>query len=169
MAQKYPGLYLYYDWMDGLLQIEPEKAMQIIANLYRFSKDGEDPQPLEDGMCNIMQNIFIAGMKRNKKNAENGRIGGTISSCHRSYGTGTAMPPAHGHTKKQNTIPEWDPLPPPESLNYDGLEEYLQEFRTREIARIKGLEKFAIEHNRMDEKAAAIFADMKRIYGVEDE
>lgn len=170
MAQKYPGLYLYYDWMEGLLQLPPETAMEIIENLYHFSKDGEEPQPLENGTYNVLQNLLISAMKRNKQNEANGRIGGTISSCHRAYNTGSSMPAACGSSKKKkDDIPKWDPLPPPESLNYEEQDQYLEEFRLRQIAKIKAMEKLAIENNRMDENAAAVFANMKRIYGIEDE
>lgn len=114
MAQKYPGLYLYYDWMEGLLQLPPERAMEIIRNLYFFSKDDVEPQPLEDAMCNILQNFIMAGMKRSKQSAENGRMGGIISSVRR----GAAAKPS---------IPEWNPFPPPEAFDDEALDQYIRE------------------------------------------
>ena len=86
MAQKYPGLYLYYDWLDGLLQLPPEVVVQIIGNLYNYSKLGADPEPLSNPTYNIIQNMYIAGLKRSKQSSEIGRLGGQTRAAKHADG-----------------------------------------------------------------------------------
>ena len=43
MSKKYPGLYLYFDWLKGLEKMPPKTAMQIICNLYHFAEDARAP------------------------------------------------------------------------------------------------------------------------------
>ncbi len=75
MAKKYPGLYLYYDWIDALSGIPAGKAMAIIQNLRNYAQYGTEPPPLT-GTAGSLQGIFIAQITRAKINAENGKKGG---------------------------------------------------------------------------------------------
>ena len=75
MSKKYPGLYLYYDWIDVLLGLPAGKAMAIIKNLRNYAQYGTEPQPL-DGTAGSLQSLFLAQLNRAKINAENGKMGG---------------------------------------------------------------------------------------------
>lgn len=78
MAKKYPGLYLYYDWIAALEKIPAKKAMNIIKNLRDYARDGIEPPSL-DGHEGSLQDLFMAQIKRSAANAEHGRQGGLIS------------------------------------------------------------------------------------------
>ena len=75
MAQKFPGFYLYFDWIDALSTIPPTKAMRIIQNMRAFLEEGTTPPPLS-GAANCIQLMMLAQLTRAKTNAENGRLGG---------------------------------------------------------------------------------------------
>ena len=96
MAKKYPGLYLYFDWLKGLVKLPPEIAMRIIENLYHFAEEGKEPEPLEDLSYSILQDMYVEQLRRSKNQAENGRLGGykrarnalqnsSFSTCDRVY------------------------------------------------------------------------------------
>ena len=76
MAKKYPGLYLYFDWLKGLVKLPPEEAMQIIENLYHYTEEGREPAPLENFCYNIIQDMYLDQIKRAQLAAETGRRGG---------------------------------------------------------------------------------------------
>ena len=76
MAKKYPGLYLYFDWLKALVKLPPEVAMRIIENLYHYAEESIEPRPLEELCYNIIQDMFLEQLRRSKTNGENGRIGG---------------------------------------------------------------------------------------------
>ena len=84
MAKKYPGLYLYYDWIDALVGLPAGKAMTIIKNLRNYAQYGTEPQPL-DGAAGSLQSLFLAQLNRAKTNAENGKLGGARTHKNR-YG-----------------------------------------------------------------------------------
>ena len=75
MAKKYPGLYLYFDWIDALEDLPAKKSMTIIKNLRDYARDGVEPPPL-DGYAGTLQALLAAQMKRSITNAQNGRLGG---------------------------------------------------------------------------------------------
>lgn len=75
MAKKFPGLYLYFDWIDALTALPAAKAMRIIKNLSAYAKNGTTPTPLE-GPAQILQGLMIASIDRSKINSENGKLGG---------------------------------------------------------------------------------------------
>ena len=81
MSQKYPGLYLYFDWLKGLEKMSPEIAMRIICNLYHFAEDGREPQPLEDTHYEIIQDVYLDQIKRSKRISEVNRS--NVSSRYR--------------------------------------------------------------------------------------
>jgi hypothetical protein len=72
MQRKYPGLYLYYDWLDALQKMEPEKAMRIITNLRNFSEKDEDPIPV-GGTEDMVQSFMLSQLKRSKKSSESNK------------------------------------------------------------------------------------------------
>jgi hypothetical protein len=74
MAKKYPGLYLYYDWLEGIEQMGQEEGYRMVLNLYHYAKEGTAPTPLS-GANNIVQNMCIAQIERAKKQGEGGRLG----------------------------------------------------------------------------------------------
>ena len=46
MSKKYPGLYLYFDWLRGLEKLPPAVAMKIIHNLWHYAEERREPVPL---------------------------------------------------------------------------------------------------------------------------
>ena len=70
MSKKYPGLYLYFDWLKGLEKMPPKTAMQIICNLYHFAEDGRAPEPLTDRHFDIIQDMYLEQIKRSKRLSE---------------------------------------------------------------------------------------------------
>ncbi len=76
MAKRYPGLYLYFDWLKGLSKLPPEIAMKIIVNLYHYAEDGTEPEPLEDLHYSILQDMYFDQLKRSKAQEERARLGG---------------------------------------------------------------------------------------------
>ena len=78
MTRKYPGLYLYFDWLKGLVKLPPEVAMKIIENLYHYAKDGVEPPPLEEMHYSIIQDMYVDQMKRMKRLEMQGRVGGLV-------------------------------------------------------------------------------------------
>ena len=83
MAQKFPGFYLYFDWIDALSSIPPAKAMCIIQNMRRYLEDGTNPPPLT-GAANCIQLMMLAQLMRAKASAEYGRLGGAPAHKKRS-------------------------------------------------------------------------------------
>jgi hypothetical protein len=69
MSKKYPGLYLYYDWVDALEMLSPEIAMKIIINLRRFAESNIEPEEIR-GPELLIQNMMLAQLKRSKQTAE---------------------------------------------------------------------------------------------------
>ena len=69
MSQKYPGLYLYFDWVDALEKLSPETAMTIIVNLRRFAESSIEPEEIP-GPEVLIQNMMLAQLKRSKQTAE---------------------------------------------------------------------------------------------------
>lgn len=76
MAKKYPGLYLYFDWLRALVKLPPEVAMRIIENLYHYAEDSIEPRPMEELSYNIIQDMFLEQLRRSKANSQNGHMGG---------------------------------------------------------------------------------------------
>ena len=76
MTRKYPGLYLYFDWLKGLVKLPPEVAMKIIENLYHYAEDGVEPPSLEEMHYSIIQDMYVDQMKRSMIYAQSGRMGG---------------------------------------------------------------------------------------------
>ncbi len=88
MARKYPGLYLYFDWLKGLVKLPPDVAMKIIENLYHYAEDGVEPPPLEEVHFNILQDMYMDQLKRSMINAENGRNGGLAKAANERMAKG---------------------------------------------------------------------------------
>lgn len=65
MAQKYPGFYLYYDWLDALENMNPDRAMTILKNLRNYAQHDIDPPEL-GGWESFIQNFMLAQLKRSK-------------------------------------------------------------------------------------------------------
>lgn len=78
MAQKYPGFYLYFDWIDVLSTLPSAKAMEIICNMRAYLEDGIEPPPMK-GNAGSIQLLILAQLKRSRINSANGRHGGTPS------------------------------------------------------------------------------------------
>jgi hypothetical protein len=89
MAQKFPGFYLYFDWIDALSTIPATKAMEIIRNMRYFLEDGESPDAMK-GSANSIQLMMLAQLTRAKMNAENGRLGG--APAHKKHAATTVLP-----------------------------------------------------------------------------
>jgi hypothetical protein len=70
MAQKYPGLYLYFDWLRGLEKMPPKIAMQIICNLFHYAEEGREPAPLSETHYEIVQDLYLEQIKRSKRTSE---------------------------------------------------------------------------------------------------
>ena len=81
MARKYPGLYLYFDWLKGLVKLPPEVAMKIIENLYHYAEDGVEPTPLEEMHYNIIQDMYVDQFKRGLENEQRARKGGLAKAA----------------------------------------------------------------------------------------
>lgn len=109
MAKKYPGLYLYYDWMEAIEALGPKQGFQLILNLYHFSKDNAKPKPL-DGTANIIQNLCIAQMERSKLLSEAGKAGNIIKA-QKLHAARENLPPI-----LQNSSLYIDPNDDPEEL-----------------------------------------------------
>ena len=77
MAKRYPGLYMYYDWMEAVESLGPEPGFQLMINLYHYSKEGRKPMPLE-GSANLIQNLCLAQLERSIKQSEAGTRGNQI-------------------------------------------------------------------------------------------
>lgn len=78
MSKKFPGFYLYYDWVEALEELPPKKAMTIIKNMKDYLRDGVEPMPL-DGRAGTLQFMIMSQLRRSKTNSENGRLGGSPS------------------------------------------------------------------------------------------
>lgn len=48
MSKKYPGLYLYFDWLRGLENVPSETAMEFINNLWHYAEERRPSIPLSD-------------------------------------------------------------------------------------------------------------------------
>ena len=78
MAQKYPGLYLYFDWLRGLEKMPPKIAMQIICNLFHYAEEGREPEPLSEKYYEIVQDLYLEQIKRSKRTSEVRRVSAKI-------------------------------------------------------------------------------------------
>lgn len=78
MAQRYPGFYLYFDWIDVLSTLPSAKAMEIICNMKAYLAEGIEPPPMK-GNAGSIQHLILAQLKRSRINSANGRHGGTPS------------------------------------------------------------------------------------------
>ena len=65
MSQKYPGFYLYYDWLDALNNMPPETALSIINNLRNYAQYDTEP-PFLPGWEGFVQGFMLAQLKRSK-------------------------------------------------------------------------------------------------------
>ena len=74
MAKKYPGLYLYFDWLKNLETMPKEVAMEIVLNLYHYAEEQREPEPLGDPHYEIVQNMLLDQLKRAVKKAESNRV-----------------------------------------------------------------------------------------------
>ena len=74
MAKKYPGLYLYFDWLECIESMGAKEGYRMVMNLYHYVKDGVRPDPLR-GTNNLVQNICLAQIDRSKERGEIGRLG----------------------------------------------------------------------------------------------
>ena len=88
MSKKYPGLYLYFDWLRALGQLPPEVAMKIILNLGRYAEEDIEPEPLEELHYNIVQTFLLEQQRRSKQQAELGRRGGAARVRNAAQGRG---------------------------------------------------------------------------------
>lgn len=121
MAKKYPGLYLYFDWIDALSGIPAGKAMAVIKNLSDYTRYGTEPTPLT-GTAGSLQTIFLAQLTRSKINAENGKKGG--APTHKAPSATSVSTPI----KK----PAFEDLPPDlTSDDFDSLDDYVKYIRAR--------------------------------------
>ncbi len=64
MAKKYPGLYLYFDWLKNLETLPLDVGMEIILNLYHFAQEKREPRPLSAPHYEIVQNMLMDQVKR---------------------------------------------------------------------------------------------------------
>ena len=64
MAKKYPGLYLYFDWLDNLETIPLNVGMEIVLNLFHYAREKRDPLPLSVPQYEIVQNMLKDQVKR---------------------------------------------------------------------------------------------------------
>ena len=78
MAKRYPGFYLYFDWIDVLSTLPSAKAMEIICNMKAYLAEGIEPPPMK-GNAGSIQHLILAQLKRSRINSANGRHGGTPS------------------------------------------------------------------------------------------
>ena len=121
MAKKFPGFYLYYDWVDTLSVLPASKAMAVIKNLSDYMRHGIEPPPLT-GTAGSLQAVFLAQLIRSKINAENGKKGG--APTHKSPDVTTVSTPI----KK----PAFEDLPPDlTSDDFDSLDDYVKYIRAR--------------------------------------
>jgi hypothetical protein len=88
---KYPGLYLYFDWLKGLDRIPPTVAMEIIRNLWHYAEERIEPVPVSEPLYDVIQIFLMEQLKRslqksetNKKNARF-RQYGTVESPQKSH------------------------------------------------------------------------------------
>ena len=73
MSRKYPGLYLYYDWLKNLERLPRGVAMEIVLNLYHYAKDRRAPEPLSDPGYEIVLDMLMDQVKRSIGMSENVR------------------------------------------------------------------------------------------------
>ncbi len=93
MSQKYPGLYVYYDWMDALEGMEPEKAMTILKNLRYFSENDTEP-PALSGWEGSIQNFMLTQLKRSKSISESCRARHRQKTSFPSFTPSDTVPPS---------------------------------------------------------------------------
>ena len=114
MAKKYPGLYLYFDWIDALSGIPAGKAMAVIKNLSDYTRYGTEPTPLT-GTAGSLQTIFLAQLTRSKINAENGK----------KRGAPTHKAPSATSVSPTTEKPALEDLPPNHTADdFDTFDEY---------------------------------------------
>ena len=75
MSKKYPGLYLYFDWLKNLERLPREVGMEIVLNLYHFAQDRREPQPLSEPQFEIVQDMLMDQVKRSMKQSDSIKIG----------------------------------------------------------------------------------------------
>ncbi|MBQ9150739.1 MAG: hypothetical protein IJX72_00705 [Clostridia bacterium] len=97
MAKKYPGLYLYFDWMKGLEQLPCDVAMKIICNLYHYAEEEREPEPLDNMLYNILQDMYLDQIKRSKMQEEKGRKGGIARTNHSRGACAVRTAPVGGY------------------------------------------------------------------------
>ena len=73
MAKKYPGLYLYFDWLKNLERLPREVAMEMVLNLYHYSEEQREPTPLSEPQYEIVQDMLLDQMKRSMRKSESNR------------------------------------------------------------------------------------------------
>jgi hypothetical protein len=107
MPKKYPGLYLYFDWLRGLDQVPPAVAMEIIRNLWHYAEERREPVPLSKPQYEVIQIFLLEQLKR---------------SVHKS------------EVNKQNALKRCEIPTDPPKTSFDGMndEELLEIFRTDE-------------------------------------
>ena len=107
MPKKYPGLYLYFDWLRGLDQVPPAVAMEIIRNLWHYAEERREPVPLSKSQYEVIQIFLLEQLKR---------------SIHKS------------EVNKQNALKRCEIPTDPPKKSFDGMndEELLEIFRTDE-------------------------------------
>ena len=69
-VKKYPGLYLYFDWLRGLENVPSETAMEIINNLWNYAEERCPSIPLSDPRYEIVQFLLMEQMKRSIHKSE---------------------------------------------------------------------------------------------------
>ena len=73
MAKKYPGLYLYFDWLRSLEKLPPAVAMEIVCNLYHYAEERREPIPLTEPLYAIIQDFLLDQLKRSIRNSESNK------------------------------------------------------------------------------------------------
>ncbi len=106
MAKKYPGLYLYFDWLKNLERLPKEVAMEIILNLYHYTEERREPKPLCEPPYEIVQEMLLDQVKRSLR--------------------------ASDHIKRGISRAGKEPEPPLVSIAGMSDEEVIEYFRTHE-------------------------------------
>lgn len=145
MAKKFPGFYLYYDWLDALETLPAKKAMTIIKNLRDYARDGIEPPPME-GHAGSLQTVFAAQIKRSRTNSENGKLGG-----------------APTHKKSCEERENFDSEPEPSS-NEDIVRDQLREYMTEDEVNQVTFRDFIRLKDRFARELAQAKADLYQFY-----
>lgn len=70
MPKKYPGLYLYFDWLRGLDKVPSAVAMEIIRNLWHYAEERREPVPLSKPQYEVIQIFLLEQLKRSIRRSE---------------------------------------------------------------------------------------------------